>query len=82
VRKPGSYFKDKFHRLRSRRGAKRAIVAIAHRILKAIYHIIKGGEKFRDLGEDYLSRKNEKRKLSYLQKQAKLLGYELIPLAA
>jgi transposase len=82
VRKPGSYFKDKFHRLRSRRGAKRAIVAIAHRILKGIYHIIKGGEKFRDLGEDYLSHKNEKRKLSYLQKQAKLLGYELIPLAA
>lgn len=82
IRKSGSYYKDKFHRLRFRRGAKRAIVAIAHRILKAIYQIIKHGERFRDLGEDFLTQKNQSRKLSSLKKQAQLLGYELTPLAA
>jgi transposase len=36
VRKPGSYYKEKFHRLRSRRGPQKAIIAMAHRILKAV----------------------------------------------
>ena len=38
VRTKGSYYKDKHYRLKSRRGAKRAIVAFAHRITKAVYH--------------------------------------------
>lgn len=82
VRQPGSYYKEKFHRLRSRRGTKRAIVAIAHRLLKAIYYIIKDGVGFRDLGEEYLNRKHQASRLYVLQKQAKMLGYELVPLAA
>ena len=40
VRTKGSYYKDKYHRLKARRGPKRAAVAIAHRITTAIYHII------------------------------------------
>ena len=82
VRKPGSYYKDKFQRLRARRGAKRAIVAIAHRLLKAVYYIIKEGRHFRDLGAEYLTHKHQTGKLGSLKKQAKLLGYELTPLAA
>jgi transposase len=50
TRKKDSYYKEKFHRLKSRRGPKKAIVAIAHRLLKAIYHVIKFGTAFRDLG--------------------------------
>jgi transposase len=81
VRKSGSYFKDKFQRLRSRRGPKRAIVAIAHRLLKAVYHIIKYGQRFRDLGEDYLAQKHHERRVYALKKQANLLGYELTPVS-
>src|SRR3990172_1037515 len=43
VKKKDSYYRDKYYRLRSRLGSKKAIVAIAHRISKAIYHIIKFG---------------------------------------
>ena len=50
IKKKDSYFKDKYYRLKARRGAKRAIVAIAHRILLGIYHVIKDGADFRDLG--------------------------------
>jgi transposase len=82
VRKPGSYYKEKFHRLRSRRGPKKAIIAIAHRILKAVYHIVKNGATFRDLGEEFLVRKHQAAKLRYLKNQAKILGYELTPLTA
>ena len=80
VKTKGSYYKDKFHRLKARRGPKKAIVAIAHRLLKAIYHIIKDGRHFKDLGEDYLTIRNQSAKLNYLQKPARMLGFRLAPL--
>lgn len=81
IKKKGSYFKDKYYRLKARRGAKKAIVAIAHRILLGIYHVIKDGVEFRDLGEDYLKLKNKSRKVLNLRKQAQSLGYDLVPQA-
>jgi transposase len=81
VKKKGSYYKDKYYRLKSRLGPKKAIVAIAHRIAKAIYHIIKDGVPFKDLGDKYLAQQNKEAKLRYIKKQAALLGHELIPVA-
>jgi transposase len=82
IRKKGSYYKEKFYRLRSRLGPKKALVAVAHRLLKAIYHVIKYHKDFRDLGENYLLMRHQSRKISYLKKQAKVLGYDLIPVTA
>jgi transposase len=79
IKKKGSYFKDKYYRLKARRGAKKAIVAIAHRILLGVYHVIKDGAEFRDLGEDFLTFRNKEKKVLYLQKQAVALGFNLIP---
>lgn len=79
IKKKGSYFKDKYYRLKARRGAKKAIVAIAHRILLGIYHVIKHGVEFRDLGADYLTQRNKSQKMSYLRRQAQLIGYDLVP---
>ncbi|MGC8604692.1 MAG: IS110 family transposase, partial [Desulfomonilaceae bacterium] len=70
VRAKRSYYRAKFFSLRSRPGPKKAIVAIAHRILKAIYHVLKHGAKFKDLGEDYLSDLHKNSKLNYLIRQA------------
>jgi len=78
IKKKDSYFKDKYYRLKTRRGAKRAIVAVAHRILLGIYHVINDGVEFRDLGGDYLTERNKTQKISYLRKQAQLMGYKLI----
>ena len=79
IKKKGSYFKDKYYRLKARRGAKKAIVAVAHRILLGIYHVIKDGVEFRDLGEDYLTQRNKSQKISHLRRQAQLMGYNLVP---
>lgn len=81
VKTKGSYFKDKYYRLKSRRGAKKAIVAIAHRLAKTIFHIIKYAEQYRELGEDYL-RSRKRGGLSKLKQQAKALGYQLVPATA
>lgn len=79
VKTKRTYYRDKYYRLRSRLGPRKAIVAIAHRILKALFAIIKHGESYRELGEDYLTNKNKKSRVSILRKQAKKLGYDLVP---
>lgn len=78
IKVKGSYYRDKYYRLKARRGAKRAIVAIAHRLLKAIYHIIRDGVSFRDLGEDFLNRNNTQATLRRLNQQAQKMGYQLV----
>lgn len=78
IKKKDSYFKDKYYRLKARRGAKRAIVAIAHRIMLGIYYVIRDGVEFRDLGADYLTKRKKTQKISYLRKQAQLMGYDLV----
>ena len=78
IKKKGSYYKAKYYKLKSRRGARKAIVAIAHRIAKAIYSIIKNGDRYRDLGEEYLSKPNKQRMLKNLAKKAEELGMKLV----
>ncbi|MCK5682387.1 IS110 family transposase, partial [bacterium] len=79
VKKKGSYYRAKYYKLKARRGAKKAIVAIAHRISKAIYNIIKQGGTFMDLGEDYLTTQTRQRTINNIKKRAEQLGYTLIP---
>lgn len=78
IKKKGSYYKDKFHRLKARRGAKRAITAIAHKLAKTVYYVLKNGEDYRELGEGYLDHRNQSAKLKRLHAQAKSMGYILI----
>jgi transposase len=72
-------YREKYYRLKARRGARRAIVGIAHRLLKAIYHIIKNRVPFKDLGMDWLNRINgSPAKVKRLRNQANQLGYALV----
>lgn len=82
VKKKGSYFKDKYYRLKARRGSKKAIIAVAHRILVGIYHVIRKGVRFRDLGDNYLTQRSKLFTLIRLQKQAQSLGFILVPQTA
>lgn len=77
VRVKGSYYRSKFHRLKARRGYKRAIFAIAHKILVAVYHIIKTGRPFRDLGEAYLDRRDQQRASRKYVAQLEELGFDV-----
>jgi len=79
IKKKDSYYKAKYYRLKARRGARKAIVAIAHRIGKAIYNIIKNGDTYKDLGESYLNNFNKQSVLKSLAKRADQLGMKLVP---
>lgn len=78
VKKKGSYYRAKFYSLKARRGPKRAIMAIAHRILKAICFIVKEGATYTELGENYLALRKKDSKLSYLRSEARKIGYTLV----
>jgi len=79
VKKKGSYYREKYYSLRARRGTKKAIVAVAHRILKAIFHILKSDMPYHELGDAYLIQLNTRTREQNLQKQAAKLGYVLVP---
>jgi transposase len=48
-----SVFKSKFQALLIRRGHKRSIIAIAHKILRTIFYMLKRGQYYRDSATDY-----------------------------
>lgn len=78
IRTKGSYYKDKYYRLKARKGSKKAIIAIAHRILKALFFIVKQGRHYHELGEEYLTRRNKGVKIIQLTREAERLGYRLV----
>ena len=80
IKKKKSYYRAKYYALKSRMGPKKAIIAVARRILKAVYHVLKEKVRFKDLGEEHLVERNRAAKTRYLRKQAALLGFELVPL--
>ena len=84
VKKKDSYLQAQFYRIRARRGPKKAIVAVAASILTAIYHMLKDGTMYQDLGRDHFDRRTKDQQTQRLVKRLADLGYavEIKPLAA
>ena len=80
-----TYLSAQFHRLRVRRGAKRAAVAVAHSILHIVYHLMKDpNATFEELGCDYFVKRNKGDQKRRALKTLTTLGYavELKPVAS
>jgi transposase len=77
-RSKGTYLKDKYFKLKSRRGAKRAAIAIGHKILISVYHILKEKIGYKELGIDYLDKRNKTKTLRYFMKKIENLGYDVL----
>ena len=76
VKNKKSFFSAEFARVSARRGKKRAYVAVAHSMLTAIYHMLRDGVAFRDLGSDYYNQFNKEHKINTYLKKLKALGWE------
>jgi transposase len=76
-RTKGTYLADKYRRLKSRRGAMRAAVAIGHKILVAAYHMLATGSDYNDLGDAYLDQLNLRRSATNMVRRLRQLGYEV-----
>jgi transposase len=66
-----------FRRLAARRGVKRAVVAVAHRLLVAAYYIIRDEVTYRDLGTDHFDRLAPTQLTRYLVKRLERLGHKV-----
>jgi transposase len=77
TRKAGSYLQAQFYRLRARRGAKKAICAVAASMLTAIYHMLKDGTFYQDLGADHFQRSPSTAQIKRLVQKLTRLGYHV-----
>jgi transposase len=75
IRVKGHYLEAQYRRLKPRRGHKRALGAIKHTMLCAIWHMLTTGETYRDLGGDYFTNRDPERQTRRLVAQLERLGH-------
>jgi transposase len=72
-----SYLAALYHRLATRRGAKRAIVAVAHAILVIVYHLLRDGTSYRELGGNYFDERDRETTARRSVRRLERLGYKV-----
>ena len=77
ARTKNTYLQAQFLRLKARRGPKKAIMAVAASILTAIYHMLKNGVDYRDLGADHFSRNDKTKSVNRLLRKIESFGFEV-----
>jgi transposase len=83
-RKKNSYLQAQYLRIRSRRGAKKAIAAVAASMLTAAYHMLKDGKLYQDLGANHFDNRAKGKHVLRLVNRLQNLGFnvQITPLAA
>lgn len=81
-RSKGTYFQAKYKSLVGRRGKKKAIIAVGHKILIAAYFILRDHTEFKELGPEHLDNRaadrfKKDKLIAYYKKQLKLLDPKL-----
>lgn len=77
VRKKESYLRAQFLRIKSRRGAKKAILAVAASMLTGIYFMLRDGVEYRDLGAGHFDRRDKTQTIKRLVRRLTDLGCEV-----
>jgi transposase len=77
ARKKGSYFGTLFGRIKSRRGAKKAIVAVAASMLTTAYHLLRDGTAYQDLGPRHFDQLHRDRTANNLVRRLEALGFDV-----
>jgi transposase len=77
IRVKGHYFAAQYQRLKPRCGHRKALGAVKHSMLCAIWHMLSTGETYRDLGGDYFTNRDPERQTRRLVKQLERLGHRV-----
>lgn len=72
-----TYLGNRHHRLMARRGKLKALVATEHKVLEIIWHMATTSTAYRDLGADYLDRRDPAKTTRRAINQLRSLGYEV-----
>lgn len=78
-----TYLSVQYHRIASRRGSKKAALAVAHSILVIIYHLLRDRSTYEDLGGNYFDERDRQMVQKGLVRRLERMGYhvELQPMA-
>ncbi len=77
VRVKGTVFQALYQRLAARRGRKRAILAVAHRLLVVAYQLLQKGEAYREVGADAFDERQRVVTGRRLAKRLQTLGFRV-----
>jgi hypothetical protein len=77
TRTKGTYLRSKYDSLVGRRGKKRALIAVGHKILIAAYFILKDQTTYKELGIEFLENKKKDKQIQHHLKRLKELGFEV-----
>jgi len=78
-----SHLASMFRRIRGRRGTQKANMAVAHHLLTIIFHVIKDGTVYQELGAGYFDQQNKPKVTRKLVERLERLGFavQLEPIA-
>ncbi len=77
TRTKNTYLRSKYESLVGRRGKKRALIAVGHKILVATFFILKDKVKYKELGYEFLQEKKKEKQITRYVKLLKELGAEV-----
>ncbi len=69
-----------FRRLRRKLGAPKAITAMAHKLARLVYRMLKFGKEYVDKGVEHYETKFRQQQVKWLMKQAAVLNFQVTPL--
>ncbi|MDP3358813.1 MAG: IS110 family transposase [Lutibacter sp.] len=77
TRTKGTYLRSKYDSLAGRRGKKRALIAVGHKILIATYFILKNQMAYKELGNEFLENKKKDKQILHHLRRLRELGIEV-----
>ena len=77
ARTKGTYLAAKHRRIATRRGPLKAVVAVEHAMLVAIWHMLTEQAPYRDPGADYYARLNPDKTRDRAIDQLRVIGYDV-----
>jgi len=77
VRTKGTYFSALYQRLAARRGKQRAIIAVAHSMMRSVFHMLSRNEAYRELGANYFDERRRHYTVDRLARRIEHLGYRV-----
>ena len=73
-----SYLGAQYRRLRGKLGAPKAITAMAHKLARLVYRLLKWGHEYVDKGLQYYEERHRQQQVHLLKKRAAKLGLQLV----
>jgi transposase len=82
LRRSNSYLGAQYRRLRTKLGPPKAVTAMAHRLARLVYRMLKYGQRYVDKGAEYYEQRFRNQQIQALHKRATKLGFQIVALAS